>query len=215
MYINAMSEGGALHRWILEHDDSWLFIASYIGLAVVLSLMISLFWLVVVVAAHAALEWYVHWREHPSVLHTAARVAWMVKLDVALILFALALGVYMEFVFGIAGLSAAARGVQATGRFIAWQRGLRAVLLTVDDAAQVARAAASVGGKHGQTAEEEEPRSGWGGWTARWTFGDKFSLSFGATCLVLILLAPWLAGMEAGEVLAIIGTEMHPWPPAE
>lgn len=97
------STGSAVHEWIVNHDDSWVFIVLYIGLAVTLSIAISLFWLVAVVAAHAALEWYVHWREHPSIVHTAARVAWEIKLDMSLVLFALALGVYKEFVMGIAG----------------------------------------------------------------------------------------------------------------
>jgi hypothetical protein len=135
-------------------------------LAVILSLVISLFWLLVVVAVHAALEWYVHWREHPSVVHTGARVAWEIKLDLALVLFALALAVYMDYIMGAAGLSAAARagarGVQATGRMIAWQRGLRAVLLTLDDAAQVTRAAISSGQKAAAAAPAPEPpKRGW------------------------------------------------------
>jgi hypothetical protein len=197
-----------LHVWVLNHDDSWLFIALYIGLAVVLSLAISLFWLVVVVAAHAALEWYVHWREHPSIVHTAARVAWEIKLDMALVVFALALGVYMEFVMGVAGLSAAARGAQATGRFVAWQRALRGILLTVDDAAQVARAASG----RGSADDVEVPKEGWGGWTSRWTFGDRFSLAFGVACLLLIVISPWLTGMGVTEVLDLLAAEMDPWP---
>lgn len=209
--------GSAVHEWIVNHDDSWLFIVLYIGLAVTLSLAISLFWLVVVVGAHAALEWYVHWREHPSTLHTAARVAWEIKLDVALVFFALALGVYMEFVMGVAGLSAAARGAQATGRFIAWQRALRGILLTVDDVAQVARAAAASRGK-GKAQDEDEdelPKIGWGGWTAKWSFGDKVSLGIGNACLLLIVLSPFITGMTVSEVIDIIAMELHPWPPAE
>ncbi len=209
--------GSAVHEWIVNHDDSWLFIVLYIGLAVTLSLAISLFWLVVVVGAHAALEWYVHWREHPSTLHTAARVAWEIKLDVALVFFALALGVYMEFVMGVAGLSAAARGAQATGRFIAWQRALRGILLTVDDAAQVARAAAAGRGKSQgkDIPKDEPPKVGWGGWTAPWGFGDKVSLGIGNACLMLIVISPFITGMSYGEVMDIIAMELHPWPPAE
>ena len=46
-----------LRDWVLNHDDSWIFIILYVGLAVVLSLWISLFWLLVVVAGHFVLEW--------------------------------------------------------------------------------------------------------------------------------------------------------------
>jgi hypothetical protein len=206
-----------LHAWVLAHDDSWLFIAPYIGLAVILSLVISLFWLLVVVAAHAALEWYVHWREHPSVVHTAGRVAWEIKLDLALILFALALAVYMDYIMGAAGLSAAARagarGVQATGRMIAWQRGLRAVLLTLDDAAQVTRAAISSGQKAAAAAPPPEiPKRGWGGWVAPWTLGDCVSIGIGVICIAALVLAPFMTGLTLQEVLAKLGTELHPWP---
>lgn len=45
-------------RWLIEHDDRWGFTIAYITLAVVLSLMISLFWLVAVVAAHGAIEYW-------------------------------------------------------------------------------------------------------------------------------------------------------------
>jgi hypothetical protein len=207
----------ALHAWVLAHDDSWLFIAPYIGLAVILSLVISLFWLLVVVAAHAALEWYVHWREHPSVVHTGARVAWEIKLDIALILFALALAVYMDYIMGAAGLSAAARagarGVQATGRMIAWQRGLRAVLLTLDDAAQVTRAAISSGQKAAAAAPAPEvPKRDWGGWTAAWTIGDWISIAIGVICIGALAVAPVVTGLGLPEVLAKLGRELHPWP---
>jgi hypothetical protein len=206
-----------LHAWVVKHDDSWLFIAPYIGLAVILSLTISLFWLLVVVAAHAALEWYVHWREHPSVVHTAARVAWEIKLDLALILFALALAVYMDYVMGAAGLSAAARagarGVQATGRMIAWQRGLRAVLLTLDDAAQVTRAAISSRHKAAAAAPAPEtPKRGWGGWAAPWTVGDWISIAIGVVCLIALAAAPAATGLAPPEILAKLAAELHPWP---
>jgi hypothetical protein len=40
-----------MYAWILQHDDRWSFIALYVSLAVVLSMWISLFWLVALVAA--------------------------------------------------------------------------------------------------------------------------------------------------------------------
>jgi hypothetical protein len=176
-----------------------------------------LFWLLVVVAAHAALEWYVHWREHPSVVHTGARVAWEIKLDLALILFALALAVYMDYIMGAAGLSAAARagarGVQATGRMIAWQRGLRAVLLTLDDAAQVTRAAISSGQKAAAAVPAlEPPKHGWGGWVAPWSLGDRVSIAIGAVCLIALAAAPAATGLSASEIVTKLAAELHPWP---
>ena len=213
----AAARPNPLLAWVLEHDDSWLFIAPYIGLAVILSLVISLFWLLVVVAVHAALEWYVHWREHPSVVHTGARVAWEIKLDLALVVFALALAGCGDYIMGAAGISAAARagarGVQATGRMIAWQRGLRAVLLTLDDAAQVTRAAISSGQKAAAAAPPPEvPKRGWGGWVAPWTVGDCVSIAIGVVCLVALAIAPLTTGLTPSEVLAKLGAELHPWP---
>jgi hypothetical protein len=159
----------------------------------------------------------VHWREHPSVAHTAARVAWEIKLDLALILFALALAVYMDYIMGAAGLSAAARagarGVQATGRMIAWQRGLRAVLLTLDDAAQVTRAAISSGQKAAAKAPvPEPPKRGWGGWVAPWTIGDCVSIAIGVVCLLALAAAPVATDLAPSEVLAKLAAELHPWP---
>jgi hypothetical protein len=200
----------SVRAWVENHDDSWLFIALYVGLAVILSLAISLFWLIVVIGIHAALEWYVHWREHPSPVHTAARVAWEVKLDLGLILFALALTVYMELVMGLLGISAVARGAQASGRFLAWQKAVRGVLLTLDDVAQVARAA--VPGRTGTTVDDEPRKAMWGGWSAPWSIGDRLSLGLSIVSAVAMLMAPWVTGMSFSEVVGLLGEEMHPWP---
>lgn len=173
--------------WVIEHDDSWVFTLCYVGLAVVLSLLISLFWLIVVVALHAALEWYaLQHRGYPT--HRLGRTLWHLKLDLSLILFALALGLYLELLFGLAGLGAVARtGAQAGSRFLAWKQALRGVLLTLDDAAQVARALA----KQGSGKEDEVPACPVvPPWRQTWRRADMASLGFGAGCLVLILLSP-------------------------
>jgi len=134
-----------LRDWIVNHDDSWIFIILYVGLAVVLSLWISLFWLVVVVAGHFVLEWIR--QRHLRETGVLAEVFWELKLDIALILFSLVLTLYLEVVFGILGLKAAGRavtiaraGARGGSRFAAWERTLRGLLLSADDAAQIARA---------------------------------------------------------------------------
>lgn len=192
-----------------EHDDSWIFTALYIGLAVVLSIWISLFWLVAVVAAHGALEWWAL-RQRGYTGPLLGPITWHLKLDIALILFALWLGVYMETLFGIAGIGTIARtGAQAGARFIAWQRALRGVLLTVDDAAQVARAVIARG--NGSEPPGEALRSSWLG---RWSRGDKAVLAFGALWVVLILLSPWLTEHTVSGALQVMAADLHPWPPA-
>lgn len=45
-----------IYDWVIRHDDSWLFTVLHIGLAVVLSIWIGLFWLVAVVVVHFAFE---------------------------------------------------------------------------------------------------------------------------------------------------------------
>jgi len=198
--------------WIAEHDDSWLFTLLYVGLAVVLSIAISLFWLVAVVAAHAALEWYAlrHGSVHDQRL---GRVLWHLKLDIGLVFFALALGLYLETLFGMAGLGAMARtGAQAGARFVAWKHALRGVLMTVDDVAQVAKAVVARGSKRDAEVDTPSPLPPW---RLRWTRGDRFALGFGLACVLLILLAPWLTGQSMDEVLTLMGKDLHPWPPAE
>jgi len=215
--------------WVLTHDDKRVFIVLYIGLSVVLSLWISLFWLVAVVAVHGVFEWYTQQvRVGGRRREILARTVWELKLDIGLVIFSLVLTLYMEVVMGAAGVGVGARaGVQAGARFAAWQRVLRAVLLTVDDAAQVARLALASRKKKkkgadatqddAEAAPEEPPApvaapSVWGGWAAPWGLGDRLSVGFGVICLVLLLLAPLATGQSVAELLTILGEELHPWP---
>jgi hypothetical protein len=146
--VRVMDQVGPIRRFIIDHDDKWLFTVSYIGAAVLLSIWISLFWLLVVVGVHFAFE-LARCRHHAHSWSSALAVsAWEVKLDVALVAFALALAVYMDVLLGVAGLQGAARvganagrAVRGGTRFMVWKRVLRGVLLSVDDAAQVGRAA--------------------------------------------------------------------------
>lgn len=203
-------------RWVLEHDNSWWFVGWYVGLAVVLSLVISLFWLVAVVAVHGLIELLrQRWLTPQPAGPLGLRVAWELKLDLALILFALALAGYMEVVLGVAGIGGAARlgvqagaraGVRATG----WSRGLRGVLLSLDDAAQLGRA---VAGKGGGENEEYSPRDVMTRpWRARWKWSDHLAVWGGAFFLLLLLAAPWLTHHDYSSLLAVLAGEMHPFP---
>ncbi len=138
----------SLRQWIREHDESWIFVVVYLGLAVGLSVFVSLFWLVIVAALHFGLELIrqSHYREGGKsvVLHAL----WEVKLDVGLVLLALTLVLYIEVVLGILGLQSAARaaavsraGVRIGSRAAAWERNLRTFLLTVDEMARIGHAA--------------------------------------------------------------------------
>lgn len=223
----------AIHQWILNHDDSWAFIISYITLAVVLSIWISLFWLVAVVAVHGLFEWIRQSDIDDEPLGVAARVAWELKLDIGLVAFALVLGVYMEFVLGVIGLGAAGRaGVQTASRFAVWQNVLRGTLLSVDDAAQVVRMVAAkktnanvdddmdVMSGPDLSEVEIDPRKGsgwskWADWDQPWDKWAWLQLGFGGVCVVLIFAGPLLTEQSAEEVLSIVAGELHPWPPPE
>lgn len=198
--------------WIAEHDDSWLFIAFYVGLGLVLTMTISLFWLVAVVAAHAVLEWFAMGRKGVHD-HRPGRVLWHLKLDIGLVLVALWLGLYLELLFGLAGLGAAARaGAQTATRVVAWQRTIRGVLMTADEAAHVVKAVATRnGGKRHRQPEAIDDRPPW---RRSWSRGDKFAVVFTMTWAVLILLAPVLTPHTVESTLATLAADLHPWPPA-
>lgn len=201
--------------WVAEHDDHWLFITLYIGLALVLSMTISLFWLVAVVATHGVLEWFALERRGIKD-QRLGRIFWHLKLDIGLVLVALWLGLYIDVLFGLAGLGAVARaGAQTAARAVAWQRTIRGVLMTVDEAALVGKA--MITRKKGkapedpapEVAEAVDPRPPW---RQPWSGGDKFAVVFTSTCALLILLTPLLTDHTVGSALAILAADLHPWP---
>jgi hypothetical protein len=201
----------ALQQWIAEHDDRWLFTLLYVGLAVVLSIWISLFWLVAVVAAHGLLEWWaLRQRGEPQ---RPSQVLWHLKLDIVLVLFALWLGLYLQTLFGVAGLGPLARtGAQAGTRFVAWQRALRGTLMTLDDAAQVARAVAARRGKANGAAAAEREHVQAHAQVGGWSRGDWLTIAAGVLFALLIVLSPWLTEHDAGSALATVAADLHPWP---
>lgn len=214
-----MTLGRRFLHWVAEHDDHWLFITLYIGLALVLSMAISLFWLVAVVAAHGALEWFALGRRGVTD-HRMARILWHLKLDIGLVLVALWLGLYIDVLFGLAGLGAAARaGAQTAARVVAWQRAIRGVLMTADEAALVVKAVATrKNGKKGKHKGQPEPERTQPTdadrlpWQDPWSTGDKFAVAFTVTCAVLILLTPVLTDHSVASTLAVLAADLHPWP---
>jgi hypothetical protein len=135
----------SLRNFIAHHDERWLFVAVYISLAVVLSIVLSLFWLVAVAGLHFWLECLRQAQHRQGWREVAGHALWEIKLDVALVLLALAMALYMELILGILGLQSAGRAAAATRvvRFTAWERNLRAVILLADDVARVVQIAVS------------------------------------------------------------------------
>jgi hypothetical protein len=140
-----------LRHWVRDHDERWSFVVLYLGLAVGLSVFVSLFWLLVVGALHFALECgrQAHFRE--GRLEVVGHALWEVKLDIGLVLLALTLVLYIDVVLGLLGLQSAARAAAVTRagarigtRAAAWERNIRTFLLTVDEMARIAYAAVTV-----------------------------------------------------------------------
>lgn len=137
-----------LREWVRDHDERWSFVVLYLGLAVGLSVFVSLFWLLVVGALHFVLECgrQAYFRE--GRFEVVAHAVWEVKLDVGLILLALTLVLYIDVVLGLLGLQSAARaaavaraGTRVGSRAAAWERTIRTFLITVDEMARIAYAA--------------------------------------------------------------------------
>lgn len=219
---------GPLRRWVTDHESSWLFTLLYVGLAVALSLFVSLFWLVVLVVVHFLMEFVALEAQHPPLRQRAARALWEVKLDVALLVFALVLSLYLETLFGILGLRSAAQvgaAVRATGRFATLERIVRGVLLSLDDAAYVAKAflmrrpakdrqarRQAKQDVHAARKGAKAPNPDVAPWLARWSTGDRISAAIFAIGLALVLAAPWLTHYDYGSTAARIAQDLDPFP---
>jgi hypothetical protein len=218
----------ALRDFIAHHDDRWLFVVVYITLAVVLSIVLSLFWLVAVGALHFVLEYLRQTELRRDRADVLSHAMWEVKLDVALILLALALALYMDVILGVLGLQSAARAAAATRitRFAAWERNLRAIVLLADDVARVIqigytrllrRPAATIvlasvdGGEAAVTAAGggvSGPRS----FRDPWTPGDRFTVALLGACILLILAAPVVTEHSWGGATVALLEQLHPFP---
>ena len=223
-------------QWVIEHDEKWIFTALYIGLSVILSILISLFWLLFVVLLHAVLEWIALTAKGED--RRIPKILWHLKLDFGLVLFALCLGLYLELLFGLVGLGSATRAAAQTGgRAIAWQKSLRAILLTLDDLAQIAKALAArrpppPAAQKTFAARSPSPLAAQTEsstlapittpslddappWRKPLGTGDYISLILLITCTLLILLSPLFHEQGVQDVLTILASELHPWPPQE
>jgi hypothetical protein len=144
----SVARPSGLREWVRDHDERWSFVVLYLGLAVGLSVFVSLFWLLVVGALHFVLECgrQAHFRE--GRLEIVGHALWEIKLDVGLVLLALTLVLYIDVVLGLLGLQSAARaaavtrvGARVGSRAAAWERTIRTFLITVDEMARIAYAA--------------------------------------------------------------------------
>jgi hypothetical protein len=223
--------GSSLRAWIVAHDDSKVFVILYISLALVLSIAIGLFWLFFLLAIHLAFELVRSQHEGWRGLSAIGQATWAVRLDIALCLFALVLALHLQLVFGVLGLHAAGRAGMAAqaglrgARFAAWEKVIRGILLSADDAVQGARGLKAM--RRRQAAEGATPEplpevapppptrtppqssdEGSGGWS----IGDYVTISLAAACTLLILLAPWLGHESMEAVITVLADELRPFP---
>ncbi|CAN5639130.1 hypothetical protein BH23GEM8_BH23GEM8_16110 [soil metagenome] len=212
-------EPGPIRTWIEEHDHSWLFVGVYLGLAVVLSVFVSLFWLVFMAGVHLLLECIRHYRPGWGARDILTHSLWEVKLDFALVLLALALVLYVDIVLGVLGVQSAARaaavtraGAKTVTRMAAWERYLRGFLVTIDEIVRISRAAVLL--RRGRPvraapAEERGPVYPWG---SEWGLGDRISLGLIAICILLISATPLLTHYDWNQTLSALLTELQPFP---
>lgn len=198
--------------WIREHDDRLSFVVLYIGGAIALSIWLNLFWVIMLMLVHFGLEIV---RGHLlGAKRPLAHALWEVKLDIALVLFALVVALYSDFVLGLLGLGQAARagqaarGLQAAARFGVIERTLRVIVLTSDDVLRLVQAAFRLRGRSSgkpavQTAAAASEDTGVGA-------GDVVSLAFGTLCLLLILLAPRIMGSPPDAIAGQLLYEISP-----
>jgi hypothetical protein len=199
-------------RWCAEHDERNSFVFTYITLSVLLSVMAGLFWLVLLVGVHFGLELYRNRNlERRSRL---AHATFGIKLDVTLILLALALTLYMDLLFAALGLRALPRAGAAVGRVSgrlgSIRRIVRAALMVTDE---VVRIAAYFAAARGITAPAGgasvwRPHSPW---TERWSTGTRLVIGLGVAALILLFAAPWLTDYGIDGTLAVLAHELSPF----
>jgi hypothetical protein len=208
----------AAAQWIEEHDDRLSFVVLYISGAIVLSIVLNLFWVIMLMFGHFILEilrGYLLKVKRPF-LHAL----WEVKLDIGLVLFALVVALYAEHVLALLGLGQAARagqavrGVQTAARFGIVERALRIVVLTMDDLARLVQAAIKFGRRSTEPATARPNRHVHSdvdpGLNSSPGLGDMMSLSFAALCLFLIVLTPSMTGTTSAEVGLHVLQELSP-----
>lgn len=231
-----------LREWVRTHDESWIFVTLYLGMAVGLSVFVSLFWLVVVAGLHFGLE-LVRQRDYREGGRSVfLHALWEVKLDVGLVLLALMLVLYIEVVLGILGVQSAARAAAVTRagarigtRAAAWERTLRTVLLTFDEMIRIGHAGILMSrrrqkGKASPAAEGDTAPPGVSAppdpgtlrfgplpdaWSLRWKTSDRIGMALVVVGFLLIVAAPLLTPHDWGTAAEALVEELRPFPTSD
>ncbi len=227
-------------NWVADHDNKKAFIFLYISISLVLSIAISLFWLLFAVLIHLAFELISQSRKQESFMSILTESLWETKLDFALVMFAWWLAVYLDFIFGVAGIGVAARmGVQTASRTsqvggkiiqssakaTAWGRIIRAILLSLDDVGNAMKSVyqnkaskmrnkpiPEINFEHTSQNKPNKKPTTKSSWFIKWQIIDYVGVALFFICLLLITLAPFLIGVELKELYKITIEEFHPLP---
>jgi hypothetical protein len=229
-------------NWVADHDNKKVFIVLYISISLVLSIAISLFWLLFAVLIHFLFEVVGQSHKRVNGKSVLLESLWETKLDFALVMFAWWLAIYLDFIFGVAGIGAAARvgaqtasragqvggkAVEASARVAAWSRIIRAVLLSLDDIGNAVKAIYQSRTKKNQAIESTpvKPKeklnlpnktdalvNHTSSWFSKWNIVDYIGVVLFCLCFLLIVLAPVLIGVSLSEIIGITLNEFHPWP---
>jgi uncharacterized membrane protein len=210
--VQAAAMAEPIGRWCDDHDERNSFVFTYILLSVVLSLVAGLFWLGVLVGVHFALELYRN-RSLPAGSRLA-HATFGIKLDVTLVLMALALSLYADLLFAALGLRAVPRAGSVVGRLSgrlpSLRRIVRAALLVTDEVVRIAAYFAASRGiaSSSSRAPVWRPHSPW---TERWSVGTRLVMALGTVALFLLIAAPWLSGNGVQGTLSILAHELSPF----
>ena len=124
------------------------------------------------------------------------------KLDFALITFALFLSIYMEAVFGFL--------IPKYGTwfasFLAYQNTFRAILMSLDDLAQAIKAILSIKNKKQVSIKIEDEEKG------KNSISDYLSLILLVGSIIGILISPYILDIEVMKVIEKLGIELTPFP---
>jgi hypothetical protein len=214
----------SLRAWLRDHDEQWMFVVAYLAASVILSIFISLFWLLVVIGVHFAFECIRQAHYRSGRRNVLLHAVWEVKLDIGLAGLAFAVALYVDMILGVLGLQSAVRVAAAArvgARAAAWERNLRTFLLTVDEMTRISHAAYMLGirrrrgsapGATEAPAAGSSPAADAPAWRQRWGWGDRIGLVLVTGALLLIVLAPVLTPHDVASARALIEDQLRPFP---
>lgn len=222
---------GPVRRWIIHHDDSKVFLFGYVGLSVVLTLWVSLFWLIAMVGLHFALEWVKKRHDGTGgIWRTFTWVMWDIKLDALLIVVAMVLVVYSSVTIGAAGAGGLSRLSLFGFRFSKLGAGLRGVMplpfkdlvlatriigVRKIDRSEILRRRAELKVKGpSDRARARRIAACRYPWQAKWSMADRIGAAFFCINVLAILVGFYLAEETPMQVLAAVAEQLHPWPGA-